>query len=150
MAGESEVGAKIISWVVKDLTKAMWKDTEAGAAKVTEDEVRKATEKALSRIGKDLEGKTEQEVQAALRKEAEEQLQRQLEQQAKKLRLPVDSIPFRFRNLTVEEYASKFLKGNIWSELGGEWKNMTVEEALKTGNSKVRKFLTDTRPKFRK
>jgi hypothetical protein len=63
MAGEaeSEAGAKIISWVVKDLTRALWKGTEAEAAKVTEDEVRRATEKALSRIGKDLEGKTEQE-----------------------------------------------------------------------------------------
>jgi hypothetical protein len=128
----------------------MWKDTEAGAAKVTEDEVKRATEKALSRLGKDLEGKTEKEVQDALRKEAEEQLKRQLEQQARRLRLPVDSVAFRYRNLTVEEYASRFLKGNIWRELGGEFRNMTVEDALKSGSTKVRKLLTDLRDKFRK
>lgn len=147
---EGEVGAKIVSWVVKDLARAMWKDTEADAAKVTEAEVQRATERAAARIGKDLEGKSEKEIQDALRKEAEEQLKRQLEQQARKLRLPVDSIAFRYRNLTVEQYASRFLRGGVWGRLGNEWRNMTVEDALKSGNSTVRKILTDLRDKFRK
>ncbi|MEV5749975.1 hypothetical protein AB0L00_19310 [Actinoallomurus sp. NPDC052308] len=149
-AAEGEAGAKIISWVVKDLAKAMWRDTEADAAKVTEAEVRAATEKALARMTDDLAGKTEKEVQEALRKEAEAQLKRQLENQARKLRLPADSIAFRYRNLTVEDYAGRFLRGGVWRELGSEYRQMTVEEALKTGNSKVRKILTDLRDKFRK
>src|SRR5262249_16511934 len=94
---EGEVGANIVSCGVKDLGRAMWKDTEADATRVTTEEVERATQRAAARIGKDLEGKTEKEIQDALRKEAEEQLKRQLEQQARKLRLPVDSIAFRYR-----------------------------------------------------
>lgn len=46
---------------------------------------------------------------------------------------------------TVETFISGFRKPSIRAKLPGEFINMTVEEALKSGNTTVRKLLTDGR-----
>jgi len=68
---------------------------------------------------------------------------------AKKLKLNINSETTRqlLNNLdeTVESFIAAFRKASIKSELPGEFLNKTVEEALKAGNTTVRKLLTDNR-----
>lgn len=58
---------------------------------------------------------------------------------------------FESRNLTVEQYIAKFRKGGIKEVLPTDAKNLTVEEALRSGrvgDVNVRKLILDTRDKF--
>ena len=52
--------------------------------------------------------------------------------------------PARARD-TVESFIAQFRKSSIKSEFPAEFLNMTVEEALKSGNTAVRKLLIDSR-----
>ena len=46
------------------------------------------------------------------------------------------------QDLTVQEYLSKFMNGNAGRRMPGEYLDMTVKEALESGNSTVRKLIT--------
>ena len=46
---------------------------------------------------------------------------------------------------TVDDFISKFRKASIRSEMPGEYLNMTIEQALRSGNSTVRKLLIEGR-----
>lgn len=46
---------------------------------------------------------------------------------------------------TVESFISAYRKPSVRGKLPGEFLNLTVEEALKSGNTTVRKLLTDGR-----
>jgi hypothetical protein len=46
---------------------------------------------------------------------------------------------------SVETFISKYRKSSVRSEIPGEYLNKTVEEALNSGNSTMRKLLTDGR-----
>jgi hypothetical protein len=48
-------------------------------------------------------------------------------------------------DMTVQEYASTFLRGKTAQRIPGEFLNMTVKEALETGNTTIRKYLTSGR-----
>lgn len=57
------------------------------------------------------------------------------------------------RDLTVQEYVSRFRKGNINAVLPETAKSMSVEDAVKVGrieNVNIRKLLTDNRDKFQR
>jgi hypothetical protein len=45
------------------------------------------------------------------------------------------------RSLTVQEYVSRFRQASVRSQLPGEFLDQTVEQALRSGNSTVRKLL---------
>lgn len=47
--------------------------------------------------------------------------------------------------MKVFDFIGEFRQGSIRREFPSEFMNMTVEDALKSGNSKVRKLLTDGR-----
>lgn len=68
---------------------------------------------------------------------------------AKKLKLNINSPTTRqvLNSLddTVESFINQFRKASIKSELPGEFLNQTVEGALKSGNTTVRKLLLDNR-----
>ena len=68
---------------------------------------------------------------------------------AKKLKLNINSPTTRqvLNSLddTVESFITQFRKSTIRSELPGEFLNGTVEEALRSGNTTVRKLLIDNR-----
>jgi RHS repeat-associated protein len=68
---------------------------------------------------------------------------------AKKLKLNISSSTTKeiIKNLdqTVESFISKYRKGSIKSEFPAEYLGQTVEKALKSGNTTVRKLLTDKR-----
>jgi RHS repeat-associated protein len=49
------------------------------------------------------------------------------------------------QDMTVRAYASKYLKGSTARQIPGEFENMTVREALNSGNTTVRKLLTNLR-----
>jgi hypothetical protein len=48
-------------------------------------------------------------------------------------------------DMTVQEYASKFMNGTNARRIPGEFLNMSVKDALETGNTTVRKLLTNLR-----
>jgi hypothetical protein len=68
---------------------------------------------------------------------------------ARKLKLNISSSTTKeiIKNLdqTVESFISKYRKGSIKSEFPAEFLDQTVEKALKSGNTTVRKLLTDKR-----
>jgi hypothetical protein len=68
---------------------------------------------------------------------------------AKRLKLNINSPTTRqvLNSLddTVESFISQYRKSSIRSELLGEFLNQTVEQALKSGNTTVRKLLIDSR-----
>ncbi len=68
---------------------------------------------------------------------------------ARKLKLNINSPTTRqvLNSLddTVDSFISQFRKPSIRSELPGEFLNGTVEEALRSGNTTVRKLLIDSR-----
>jgi RHS repeat-associated protein len=51
-------------------------------------------------------------------------------------------------SLTVQEFIGKYLQGSVNRKMPGEYLNMTVKDALASGNSTVRKLLTNS--KYRK
>jgi hypothetical protein len=68
---------------------------------------------------------------------------------AKKLKLNINS-PIAKQlldnlNTTVGSFISKFRKSSIKEVLPSEFLNMTIEEALKSGNTTIRKLLTQER-----
>ena len=68
---------------------------------------------------------------------------------AKKLKMNINSPTTRqvLNSLdeSVESFISKYRKSSIRSEIPGQFLNQTVEEALKSGNTTIRKLLTDGR-----
>jgi len=68
---------------------------------------------------------------------------------AKKLNLNINSPVTRqvlnSLDQTVESFINTYRKGSIKSVFPGEYLNMTVEDALRSGNTTVRKLLTDGR-----
>jgi hypothetical protein len=48
-------------------------------------------------------------------------------------------------DMTVQEYASTFMNGTNARQIPGEFMDMTVKEALESGNTTVRKLLTNLR-----
>jgi hypothetical protein len=68
---------------------------------------------------------------------------------AKKLNLNINSPVARqvlnSLDQTVESFINTYRKGSIKSVFPGEYLNMTVEDALRSGNTTVRKLLTDGR-----
>ncbi len=64
---------------------------------------------------------------------------------AKKLKLSPTSPAVSHRHLTVDDFIGKFRKGSVRNEIPGEFLGQTVEEALRSGNTTVRKLLTDGR-----
>jgi hypothetical protein len=68
---------------------------------------------------------------------------------AKKLKLNISSSTTKeiIKNLdqTVESFISKYRKGSIKAEFPAEFLDQTVEKALRSGNTTVRKLLTDKR-----
>jgi RHS repeat-associated protein len=48
-------------------------------------------------------------------------------------------------NMSVRQYASKYLKAGAANQIPGEYMDMTIKEALASGNSTVRKMLTSQR-----
>lgn len=48
-------------------------------------------------------------------------------------------------DLTVTDFVGEYLKGSVRQELPGEFLNLTVREALESGNTTVRKLLTNAR-----
>ena len=49
------------------------------------------------------------------------------------------------QEISVQEYASRFLKGDTMNRIPKQWLNMTVKQALKSGDSEIRKYLTNNR-----
>lgn len=64
---------------------------------------------------------------------------------ARGLRLPQNSPAVVNRTMTVRDYISTFRKASVARELGDEYMNITVEQALKSGDTTVRKLLIDGR-----
>ena len=64
---------------------------------------------------------------------------------ARGLRLPPKSPAAANRSMTVREFVSTFRKASVARELGDEFMNMTVEQALRSGDTTVRKLLIDGR-----
>jgi len=62
-----------------------------------------------------------------------------------KLSSPVGRELFANRGKTVSDFISQFRKARILREFPGEFLNNSVDEALRSGNSRVRKLLTDGR-----
>ncbi len=62
-----------------------------------------------------------------------------------KLRSPTGRRLYDNRRLTVSEYISRFLKASVRSRIGGEYLEVTIQEALISGNTTVIKLLKDTR-----
>lgn len=71
------------------------------------------------------------------------------EMMAKKFKMNINSPTARqvlnSLEVTVESFISQYRKASIRSEMPGEFLNQTIEDALKSGNSTVRKLLTDGR-----
>ena len=85
-------------------------------------------------------------------KDPEGKEKRRLERLAKKLKLNIDSPTTRqlLDNLdkTVDGYISLFRSPTIRGKVPGEFLNKTVGEALRSGNTTIRKLLTSGRDKF--
>jgi hypothetical protein len=60
---------------------------------------------------------------------------------ARAVKLPPDSPAVLNRGLTVDEFMAKFRQASIRKEFPGEFLDQTVEQALRSGNSTVRKLL---------
>lgn len=87
----------------------------------------------------------------------DEQHDSEFENWAKKCKLNLNSLTtsqlYEHRTLTVQEYISRFRRGNIKSVLPEAAKSMTVEEALRQGkvdNVDIRKLMIQKRKKFQK
>jgi hypothetical protein len=80
--------------------------------------------------------------EAAEREAAERQA---AEAFAREVGLQVDSPAVQNRHLTVDQFISEFRKASVRSEMPGEALPMTVEEALRAGDTTVHKLLTDGR-----
>jgi RHS repeat-associated protein len=64
---------------------------------------------------------------------------------AKRIGLSADDPAVVNRSMTVQEYIGKFRKGSVLRKFPTDMLGGTVEEALRTGDSTVRKLLTDRR-----
>ncbi|MBP0018963.1 MAG: hypothetical protein J7647_15620 [Cyanobacteria bacterium SBLK] len=87
----------------------------------------------------------------------DEQHDSDFENWAKKCKLnlnsPTTSQLYEYRMLTVQEYISRFRRGNIKAVLPNTAKSMTVEEALRQGKVEkvdIRKLMIQKRKKFQK
>ena len=64
---------------------------------------------------------------------------------ARKVKLAPDNPAVINRGMPVQDFVSEYRNAKILRELPGEYLGMTVEDALRSGNSTVRKLLTDGR-----
>ena len=64
---------------------------------------------------------------------------------ARKVGLPADSPAVVNRGMTVNDYIGQFRNAKIRGQIPGEFLDQTVEDALRSGDSTVRKLLTDNR-----
>ncbi|MEP6695314.1 MAG: putative T7SS-secreted protein [Pseudonocardiales bacterium] len=64
---------------------------------------------------------------------------------ARKIKLDVDNPAIANRQMTVQDFIGKFRNAEVNRVFPGEYKGQTVEDALRSGDSTVRKLLTDGR-----
>jgi len=64
---------------------------------------------------------------------------------ARRIKIDSNNPAVSNRGMTVQDFIGKFRNGEVNRKFPGEFKDQTVEEALKSGNSTVRKLLTDGR-----
>jgi hypothetical protein len=64
---------------------------------------------------------------------------------ARKVGLDVNNPAIANRGMSVQEFIAQFRSASVLREFPGEYLDQTVEQALKAGDSTVRKLLTDGR-----
>ncbi|GEL95436.1 hypothetical protein [Cellulomonas composti] len=64
---------------------------------------------------------------------------------ARGVKLDVNNPAVANRGMTVQDYIGQFRDAKVLREFPGEYLDQTVEQALKAGDSTVRKLLTDGR-----
>jgi len=64
---------------------------------------------------------------------------------ARKVGLDVNNAAIANRTMTVQDFIAQYRNASVLREFPGEFLDQTVEQALRAGDSTVRKLLTDGR-----